>query len=565
MTAEPGPERIRDGHPASGRAWSDLNGPYSPVLAAALAALAFGTILYLSRRFDFFFDEWDFVFSAQHWSLRDYFQPHNGHWSTVPLVIYKLLLDVNGMRSYLPFMSVLLLLRCAAALLLFAIVRRRSGDVLALAAMTVLLFLGAGWQDILWAFQIGFVGSMTLGLLAIYLLDTESAGPGRQAAASVSLLLSVMSSGVGLLFCVAVGADLVLDPLRRHRLWVLCLPIAAYAAWYLAVGRVATHVSSLAGSLDSLIAFVPFGIGAAVAGLVALPLSWSQAGTAALTALAAVVAAGWWRSGRLDSRVVAASLALVAQYVLTGLVRSQYGAAEAAAPRYVDVAAIFLLLGVTGVARQLPWRSSWPLLGLVALTVGFNAAHLRQAAYRQNRVFETQRAELATLWLVRDAPSLDRAAVVDPVIMPQVQVGPYLAARRAYGTTVPYVSNAGLGNLPPAAVNQALADVLPLRTTTVAGAAVATRPCTLIEGAPGYADVTGTGGGLFVVRAPQPGSVSLDLWLVGSAPGTAGKSFQLTGNEYLLVRLPDDGARLRWRLRIQLDTAGSALACPGQG
>jgi hypothetical protein len=534
-------------------------------MAVGLAAVAFSTILYLSRHFDFFYDEWNFVLTAQHWTLRDYFLPHNEHWSTVPQVIYKVLLAAVGMRSYLPFMSVLLLLRGASALLLFAIVRRRSGDVLALAAMPMLLFGGHGWQDILWAFQIGFVASMTLGLLAIYLLDGQPAGPVRQAVASVALLLSVMSSGVGPLFCVAAGTDLLLDPRRRHRLWVLLLPIAAYAAWYLAFGRAATHVSSAPGSLDSLVAFVPSGIGAAVSGLLGLSSSWSQLGTAALAALAGIVAASWWRGGRVDSRVIAAAAALVAQYVLTGLVRSQFGASEASAPRYVDVAAVFLLLGVTGVARQLPWRWLGPaVLGLVALTVVLNALYLRQAASVQNQVFQTQRAELATLWLVRDAPSLDRAAVVDPVVMPQVQAGPYLAAREAYGTSVPPVSYPGLGKLPPAAVNQALADVLPLRTTTVAGTVVAAGPCTLIQGLPGHSDVVVPGGGLVVVRAPEPGSVRLSLWLVGSAPATPGKSFHLASDRDLLVRIPDDGARTRWRLRIQLGTASSALACPGQ-
>ena len=64
---------------------------------------------------------------------------------------------------------------------------------MALVAAAMLLFLGRGWQDILWAFQIGFVASVALGMLAVYLLDPDHVGPIRQAAASVSLLLSVMS------------------------------------------------------------------------------------------------------------------------------------------------------------------------------------------------------------------------------------------------------------------------------------------------------------------------------------------------------------------------------------
>jgi hypothetical protein len=231
----------------------------------------------------------------------------------------------------------------------------------------------------------------------------------------------------------------------------------------------------------------------------------------------------------------------------------------------VDVAAVFLLLAITGVAGRLPWRPRWAAaLGLVALSVLFNAMYLRQAASVQNRVFETQRAELATVWLVRDARSLDRTAVVDPVVMPQVHVRPYLAAREAYGSSVPNVSYAQLDTLPPAAVNQALEDVLPLRTTTVESTPAATgSTCTLVRGAPGYSDLVAPGGGTVIVRAPQPGSVRLYLWLVGSTPGASGKAFQLASNEDLLVHLPDTGARTSWRIRIQLNTATSALGCPG--
>ena len=216
--------------------WRDVRVPYAVPLALGMCAAAFGSILYLSRTFSFYYDEWDFVLAAPRWTLRSYFVPHSEHWYTFAAVVYELLFTAVGMRSYLPFTAALLLVHASVAFLLFLVVRRRSGDLLGLAAAAMVLFLGRGFENVLWAFQIGFLGSIAFGLAAIYLLDRPSSGRLRQAIACAGLLLSVASSGVGLFFCAAVGVDLVLDPSRRRYLWTLAIPGAAYAAWYLELG-----------------------------------------------------------------------------------------------------------------------------------------------------------------------------------------------------------------------------------------------------------------------------------------------------------------------------------------
>jgi hypothetical protein len=563
MATQPELIPVPAGRSGSGRTWASVHVPHVRVVAAGLCAAAALAILYASRRFDFFFDEWDFVLVARSWGLRDYFLPHNEHWSTVPMAIYKLLLDVNGMHSYLPFMAALLVLHATAAMLLFLIVRRRGGDLPALSAAAVLLVLGTGWMDILWAFQIGFLTSVVTGLLAIYLLDGERAGVGRQAAAAVALLLGVMSSGVGPVFCVAVGVELALDRDRRRRLAVLGLPVAAYAIWYLAIARTSPDHIAPTFNLQALASFVPYGLGAAAAGVLGLGAAWSQLSFAALAVVCALVAVSWYRGRRIDSRFAGAIAGLLAQYLVIGLVRAQFGDAEAATSRYVYVGAVFLLLAVAPLARDLPWRGLWPAaLAVVAFAVAMNAVQLREAMVSRSADGATQRVELGTVWLFRDAPSLDRSAVVDRHLMPQVRAGSYIAARDFYGSPLQPLDAGELASLPSGEVNQTLANVLPIRVSTAAATAGGGAGCTPIGAASSTADVAVPAGSTVAVRSDERrGAVTLKVWLAGSPPETPTWTGLVASDQRLLIGMPSAGSPLTWHVRVQLPPGASGSAC----
>src|SRR5205823_2030072 len=162
--------------------------------------------------------------------------PHNGHWSTIPVSVWKVLFVVVGLRSHIPYQAAVLVVHVAAVLFLFALIRRRSGDLPAFAAALILLVLGSGAEDIVWAFQIGFTGSVAFGLLAMLLLEGNPPFPGRLVPASAALIASLMCSGAGLVFLVALGVELGLDVRRRRFLLALVAPVAAYIEWFLAYG-----------------------------------------------------------------------------------------------------------------------------------------------------------------------------------------------------------------------------------------------------------------------------------------------------------------------------------------
>src|SRR4029077_5915683 len=139
-----------------------------------------------------------------------------------------------GMRSYVPYMAVLLALHATSVVLLFELVRRRAGGAVAIAAALLLLVMGAAWENLLWAFQIAFVGSVACGLGALLVMD---AWPRRMSLAMVLLFGSLMFSGIGLFFWVAAPVWLFLTPTRRGDLVWLAPVAIAFVAWYLAYGH----------------------------------------------------------------------------------------------------------------------------------------------------------------------------------------------------------------------------------------------------------------------------------------------------------------------------------------
>jgi len=559
----------RAGEGAAVTTWGRVGIPHATKLALALCVLAFAAILFKARRLDFFYDEWSFLTSAAHWHLRDYFVPHNEHWSTIPMLIYKVLLTVNGTHSYLPFMAVLLLLHASAAFLLFLIVRRRCGDLLGLIAAGTLLFLGRGAEDILWAFQIGFVGSVVFGLFALYLLNSPSVSRRRAALASAGLLFALMSSGIGLFFCAATAVDLAIDRARRRLLWVLVVPGLAYAWWYEAFGAkgVAGDPSPLSlKALKGVLGYAPEGIGSAAAGTFSLstPL-WSPIAFAAFTATVVLL---WYRKRTHCGLAAAAAVGIVLQFTLTGLVRSQFGDGQASAQRYIYVGSVFVMLIMTEAVRDVPWRGIYrAVLPITALCMIGGGAWVLSTAER-NRMYPVlgQRPILQITWLFRAAPGLDRNVVLNKEWLPVVTPALYDASRSKYGSPLPAISVADLPKLNHKVVDTELRILMPLRITTVTGAPTA--DCRTAIAVGGHADLTVPGGSavtVFPSGADASSKVNISTWYVGSGPDGGTASEQVAAGSGLRVGAADTGLGLSWRLRVNAVSGSAVTVCGNDG
>jgi len=542
----------------------DIRVPYLGWIALGICVLAVIPLLYLGRHLTFFADEWTFIVERGLSGIDGWLRPHNEHWSTIPLLIYRTLFAIVGLRAYWPYLLVLELLHAGSAFLLFALVRRRSGDLLALAAMLSLLFLGRGSENILWAFQIGFVGSVFCGLLAMLLLDPPSVSTARLAAASAALLAALMFSGIGLFFCAALAIGLALDPGRRRRLVALVIPAAAYLAWFVTFGATATsgHRSPLTtAALLSLPSFVPFGVGSALAGLVGLSSRWAAV---FLAFVAALLALRWYQRRRIGSAVLGAGVAILLQFALTGLVRGQLGDLQAAEPRYVYVAAVFLILIITdavaelAVSRRVVAASAVVFLAALA----YSGAHLQVYAHQRNAAMNLQAAQLQTVTAFRHAPSIDADTFIDGGETP-VTSRQYDAAVDALGSPVPSVDVNRLLALPAVAVDPVVRRLF-ARSLTAGqiGSGPVAGSCKTYDGrVVSSVDVRPPSNQPVDVSLSDGGPVDVSLTLVGEPTGPPDLQLELAPQTAMALRVPDAGAPIGWRLRIGLPGAGTATIC----
>jgi hypothetical protein len=358
-------------HPLPDR-WRRL-APTVPIVL--LGVIAGVVLLYLGRSMTFWQDEWNFItFDG---GPLDLIRPVNEHWSTVPLLLYRATFALVGLHSYLPYLAQVVVLHLISVAASYVLIRRRAGWIVATVVAIPLLFLGSGSENLFWAFQTGFLGSVAFGLWGLVLLER----PGRWAAvgAATLLVLSLMSQGTALFFLVAAVCRTLLDPALRSRIVAVVPAIATYAVWYVTLGRDSVGGPGFA-AIGSVVTFVVRGIGhatGAVSGLGFLP------GTEQLTFAvyaAAFLATGWavLRARRPPALAAGALLAIAAMYAFIGLVRADLPSDFATRSRYVYVAAFFLFLAV---ADWLPvirdWTTGRPRLRLttnVVLSIALVAA-----------------------------------------------------------------------------------------------------------------------------------------------------------------------------------------------
>jgi hypothetical protein len=170
--------------PAStGESWA------STIAAAALITIGCLIVARAARDLTFSGDDWTFITERRGFSAGVFLRPHNEHLSALPVAAYKLLLAVLGASSYVPFMALLLLVHGAICLLLYAVARRHVGPWAALAPAAVLAVLGPAWQDLLWAFQVGYLGSVAAGLGMVLCLERRTRAADVAAAGLLCLSL----------------------------------------------------------------------------------------------------------------------------------------------------------------------------------------------------------------------------------------------------------------------------------------------------------------------------------------------------------------------------------------
>jgi hypothetical protein len=349
---------------------------------------AFAFLLWENRHQWFWVDEWSFIVDrgvlGQH--LQGLWEPHNEHWSTIPILIYRGLFAVFGVRTYTPYIVLAVLLHLLTAHLLWRILLRIGVTALvATCTCAVFAILGSGWDNLTWAFQITQNGSVAAGLAAVLVTPQEGDFSRRDVWVWVVLIISLMFSGIGITMVVIVGLLALLQRGLKVAALTVAAPAAVYLVWYATYGRDAPPIpmeEPFTTAVQAAPAFVWRGLTDAVA---------STAGLAGIGPVVLVLLGLWLvRRVRLDQppwpTVAAMALGAVLFLALTDIRRSGFGIAYAGTSRYVYVVVVLLLPAATLAAASLLDRTKvryLVLLGFTALLLFIQVSELNKAANRQ--------------------------------------------------------------------------------------------------------------------------------------------------------------------------------------
>ena len=91
---------------------------------AAVEAVALILFMVVGRSLWFYNDEWDFLVTRRAGDIGDLFRPHNEHWQTLPVLLYRALYSIFGLHTYFPYQLFGVLSHLTAAALLFVVMRR---------------------------------------------------------------------------------------------------------------------------------------------------------------------------------------------------------------------------------------------------------------------------------------------------------------------------------------------------------------------------------------------------------------------------------------------------------
>jgi hypothetical protein len=370
-----------------------------------LVILAVGAIvlLVLAGRQWLFYDDWAFIVNRPDQLLA----PHVGHWSAIPYLIFVAIRDTFGIDQYRPFAVPVIVAQLFAAHFTWTIMRRVGVAPWIATAFTVItVFFGVGGENVLWAFQIAFIGPIALLLGVIVVLLRARLGTGWIVAIASMSLVAVAMSGTALPLLVPA----VLIGWNRHgwrrTLAAFIVPVAVYAAWYVAIGRTAAPAGRAHGvQLLEVPQYALNMLSGGFAGLIPIAVL----GTLAFGALVI-----WWlfglrRADRVSRPAFLLFLAAPIFALLTGYSRIDLGADLATSSRYLYLVVIVMLplaaLGITRLLTRAPGVLA-PAVALVLVVGVFQGLSLgQQLRAREIDSQQTRQALSAAAELIREHPS----------------------------------------------------------------------------------------------------------------------------------------------------------------
>lgn len=365
----------------------------------------------------FFRDDFEFITERAANGQPPWLEPHGGaHLSILPRAFFWVQWNLFGLTSYVPFQACVVALHLTAVVLIRVLMRRVGvGPWIASATAAIFVLFGPGSQNILWAFQVGFTGSVVYGLSQLLIADHD--GPiGRRDLVALGFgVLAVASSGVGITTTVAVGVAVLLR--RGWRAAALqTVPLGVLVgAWVLLFDAGSSSKDS--ASPGQLLGWLAESYRSTLDAFSASPVLASAIAGLALVGLVLRVRssesiAAAVRDSGLVLGVLAGGLTFV---VMTAWGRAATNpSALAASPRYVHILAVSLLplvaLGLQGLADR--WNRTIPVLVLLLVaTIPLNVKGFEPDVFGRPYMDERRR-------LLTTAPRVPFADEVAPWVQP---------------------------------------------------------------------------------------------------------------------------------------------------
>ena len=381
-------------------------------------------LMHLGRGNNFFFDEWMFVVSRRGLSVDALLSPHNGHLSALPALAFMVLLKFFGLDHYEAFRFAAVIVHLLVALMASLLIRKNHGWLIGITVFVVIGLMGAGWQNIFWGFQIGFMGSLFFYLLSLYLLDLGRAQKGSIsfALSSISLACSLLCAGLGVAGLAVIAMLCLISADRQRTWWIPVGPALMYAMWYLKYGTSQAKLSAV----DGVPLYASESASGSAAGLFGVDRIWGALLVGGLIYFCARLAI----RRHLTIRSVAVIGFALVFWTMVGLSRTVVW--EPNASRYLYVGIVALVVGIfdlVSVSRPMNHWSVSQKVGVVLVAFlavwGSHASLVQGAAWLKNEG-DIVGAELAIVEMHRDI--IDPSISVDPVHSFMLPVGDYLSA-----------------------------------------------------------------------------------------------------------------------------------------
>lgn len=325
---------------------------WAPRIVFAFALLASAALLFHYRlKIGFVADDLVFLRDRGIGGIDSMLAPHGENIVVLQAMLYRATYVVFGIGSAVPLQTISLISFLLSVIVFFVWVRARVGDWAALAAAVPILFLGVSFDDLLWAFQIGYSGSITAGLIALIALGRD--GRFSLPVACVALIVSMTTSSLGLPFLFAAAVLLLhRDGRRFWHSYVLLVPALLFLAWFIGWGSAANSLVTLDNLLDAP-RYIAVSVKSVVMGLTGLHRISSPAGDLlgwlATAGLTGVIAARLIRRRQLPLPFLVALAAGLAFWGLAAASQIEgIGIRSADQSRYMFPGAIFLLMITAG-------------------------------------------------------------------------------------------------------------------------------------------------------------------------------------------------------------------------